>query len=207
MWAYSLDQNEERVKQKLWRDWDNRHEKDEWLKAARARTGLYNNESAKVKPLMMWKLVEQGGPVPDDALPIGREADGTLLYAARTWLEGGLHLGKAGRHLRNSASVSYGGAELSLDIYEVLCGRADPNVIKWMTYSHGEHALVDGWQPVEGGRESDGRALLVAKGEYEHGEHPGKCLINDDHVCVGYGGGELWVRPFQVLAYCNSTQR
>jgi len=76
-----------------------------------------------------------------------------------------------------------------------------------MTYRHGEHARVDGWLPVEGGREGDGRALLVAKGEYEHGEHPGKCLIDDDHACVGYGGGELWVRPFEVLAYCNPNHR
>jgi hypothetical protein len=34
-----------------------------------------------------------------------------------------------------------------------------------------------------------------------------ECLINDDHACVGWGGGEVWVRPFQVLAYCSESRR
>jgi len=34
-----------------------------------------------------------------------------------------------------------------------------------------------------------------------------ECLVNDDHACIGFGGGELWVRPFQVLAYCSSSRR
>jgi hypothetical protein len=40
-------------------------------------------------------------------------------------------------------------------------------LLKWMTFRHGERSLVQGWQPVEGGRESDGSAILLAKGEYE----------------------------------------
>jgi len=80
---------------------------------------------------------------------------------------------RAGRHLTNCASLSYAGSEHPLDIYEVLCGPADPSLIKWMTYRHGETAQVDGWQPVEAGREKDGTALLLAKGGYDNGEHPG----------------------------------
>jgi hypothetical protein len=34
-----------------------------------------------------------------------------------------------------------------------------------------------------------------------------ECLINDDHACVGWGGGEVWVRPFQVLAYSTTNRR
>lgn len=74
---------------------------------------------------------------------------------------------RAGAHLVNGASISYAGDELTLDIYEVLCGPADPTLLKWMTFRHGERSLVQGWQPVEGGRESDGSAILLAKGEYE----------------------------------------
>jgi hypothetical protein len=124
-------------------------------------------ETRGLKPLVSWKLVEKNEIIPDDALPIGREADGTPLYAARAWWEGGLHLGKAGRHLLNRASISYGGAEHGLDIYEVLCAPSDPTLIKWMTFRHGERAMVEGWMPVEGGREKDGSALLLAKGEFE----------------------------------------
>ena len=52
------------------------------------------SESHGVKPLLRWKLVERGGNLPDDALPIGHEANGAFLYACRAWWEGGLHLGK-----------------------------------------------------------------------------------------------------------------
>ena len=44
--------------------------------------------------MVMWKVVERGGPIPDDALPIGNEADGVVLFAARAWSAGGVHLGK-----------------------------------------------------------------------------------------------------------------
>ena len=52
-------------------------------------------------------------------------------------------------------------------MYEVLCGPPDPELVKWMTFRHGENALVENWQPVEGGRESNGSVLLIGKGEYE----------------------------------------
>lgn len=64
-------------------------------------------------------------------------------------------------------SISYGGAELTCDAYEILCGPGDPELLKWMTFRHGESARVEGWQPVEGGREADGSALLLAKGLWE----------------------------------------
>ncbi|WWC72541.1 uncharacterized protein I206_106503 [Kwoniella pini CBS 10737] len=208
IWSYSEDQKEEELKKKLWSDWSNDHNASDWIKIAKERREFYDKESKGVKPLFMWKLVEKGQRLPNDALPIGHEQDGAVLYAARAWWEGGIHLGKAGHHLISGASISYGGAEMVLDTYEVLCGPInEPYLVKWMTYRHGEVAAVQGWQPIEGGREKDGTALLLAKGDYENGQHPGKCLINDDHACVGYGGGELWVRPFSLLAYANSDRR
>lgn len=201
LWAYSQDAEFEGKKQRIWNE---QKGKEEWLDAARARTRMYA-KSKGVKPLVMWRLV-QGADIPYDALPVGNEADGAPLFAARAWFDGGLHLGKAGHHLHSHASISYGAAEHSLDVYEVLCV-PDTDSVKWMTYRHGENATVDYWQAVEGGREANGKTLLVAKGEYENGIHPGKCLIDDDHACVGYGGGELWVRPFQVLAYSSTTRR
>jgi hypothetical protein len=44
--------------------------------------------------LIQWKLVERGQDAPPDALAIGHETDGQLLYAARAWFNGGVHLGK-----------------------------------------------------------------------------------------------------------------
>lgn len=32
-------------------------------------------------------------------------------------------------------------------------------------------------------------------------------IVRDDHACVGYGGGEVWVRPYQILAYADPHRR
>ena len=88
--AYSLDPALEKKKKRLWSAESGKEE--EWLHSARTRTKLYT-DSRGVKPLVMWKLVE-GGPLPRDAMPLGNEEDGALLFAARAWREGGLHLGK-----------------------------------------------------------------------------------------------------------------
>lgn len=206
MWSYSMDPAEERVKSGLWNKLSRSHGRKDWLAAARARTAFYTGNSRN-KPLIQWKLVEKGQGSPPDALAIGHETDGQLLYAARAWFNGGVHLGKAASRGAQNASLSWGGVEHLIDTYEILCGAPDPNLLKWMTFRHGEKCSVQGWIPVEGGREAAGEALLIAKGSYENGQHPGKCLIGDDHACVGWGGGEVWVRPFEVLAYSNPNRR
>ena len=118
----------------------------------------------KPKPVAMWKLVEKGQPVPRDAIPVGHEADGQTLFVARSLYAGGLHLGKASPNI--GCTISFAGQELSPDTYEVLCGTRDPRELRWMRYRHGEKAEVEGWQPVEGGREADGRALLIVKADH-----------------------------------------
>lgn len=207
MWAYGMDREAEERKKGLWRQWSASNGQEAWLHSARERTMFYNRDSHGVRPLVMWKLVEKGHSLPPDALAIGHEADGQLLYAARCWFYGGLHLGKAARRPDANASLSYAGTEHLIDQYEILCGPSDPTILKWINFRHGEHARVEGWLPVEGGREADGNVLLIAKGEYENGQHPGKCLIGDDHACVGWGGGEVWVRPFEILAYSSPGRR
>lgn len=209
IWAYGLDAKEENIRERLWREWSDKHDGDDWIQISRKRTKFYNESGGRhVRPLFTWKLVEKGQRLPVDALPIGNEQDGAVLYAARAWYQGGLHLGKAGHHLHKGASIPYGGGEISFDTYEVFCGPInEPHLVKWMTFPHGQIAHVEGWQPVEGGREKDGRALLLAKGFYDNGQHPGKIIVQDDHACVGYGGGEVWIRPYQILAYANPHRR
>lgn len=108
IWAYNGEGADENRKRDTWTKWGEKHGKDEWIKAARARTEFYAQgesylspetltrpvDSKGVKPLIQWKLVERGGRLPDDALPMGHEQNGTILYAARAYWEGGMHLGK-----------------------------------------------------------------------------------------------------------------
>jgi hypothetical protein len=84
-------------------------------------------------------------------------------------------------------------------------------------------ANIPGWQPVEGGRERDGRALFIGKANVENGVHVGSELqflhqyqhkltnsaevqVDGDAANIGYGGFERIVRPFEVLTY-ESYQR
>ena len=43
--------------------------------------------------------------------------------------------------------------------------------------------------------------LFVSQAYYEGGWHAGKVEAGDDHCCIGWGGGEVWVKDFRVLAW------
>ncbi len=60
-----------------------------------------------------------GGRIPRGAIPVGREAGGQYLYAARAWYGGGLHPGKVRPGFR-AAKIPYGGREVDVWSYEVL---------------------------------------------------------------------------------------
>eukprot|EP01118_Nematostelium_gracile_P008601 TRINITY_DN284_c0_g1_i1.p1 TRINITY_DN284_c0_g1~~TRINITY_DN284_c0_g1_i1.p1 ORF type:complete len:151 (-),score=42.72 TRINITY_DN284_c0_g1_i1:71-523(-) len=66
-----------------------------------------------------WKRCEEGN-IPDSAVHAGSEKSGETLFVARTKLDGGVHLGKAGYHLKDSMSVSYGGKEHTSKVFEIL---------------------------------------------------------------------------------------
>lgn len=114
IWAYGLDRKEESTRERLWREWSDKHDENDWIDISRKRTKFYNESmfpsfnltklnkkltlvlggGRHVRPLFSWKLVEKGERLPVDALPIGNEQDGAVLYAARAWHQGGVHLGK-----------------------------------------------------------------------------------------------------------------
>jgi len=56
----------------------------------------------------------------DRAVPIGNEADGKVLYAARGVISGNFHIGKVGRHIGGGASIGFFGKELFISPFEVL---------------------------------------------------------------------------------------
>lgn len=69
---------------------------------------------------MAWVLVERPDAIPRDAIPVGREAGGETLYAARAFYQGGLHVGKAGKHFNPpGAVISWGGGAVTVEKYEV----------------------------------------------------------------------------------------
>ncbi|KAI0322051.1 hypothetical protein OF83DRAFT_1167959 [Amylostereum chailletii] len=65
-----------------------------------------------------WVFVE-GTDIPPNAI-VGGDDRGRPLYIARAFYEGGLQLGKAGKHLKSGAAVFYHSREIDVPAYEVL---------------------------------------------------------------------------------------
>lgn len=76
--------------------------REEWLRSAKTRRQAYRS-GAKLNSVH-WILVLQGDALPPEAICTGNEASGLNLYTARAWLEGGICLGKTGRHLRGQSA-------------------------------------------------------------------------------------------------------
>ncbi|KZT57842.1 hypothetical protein CALCODRAFT_267729 [Calocera cornea HHB12733] len=234
VWAFggTRDRTLEAEREAAWRECGARGP-EAWLRAARARRAAYAVPGA-VRPPVRWVLVEEGQKIPDDALQTGVEATGEPLYSTRVWWKGGLHLGKvrapgiprvrpgdsanrpcpfrlqAANHIHNYASISWDSQEHTTPTFEVLCG--PPAHVQWLEIPHGVRAtsaLFHDFTAVEGGREATGTFIFVAQGEYGLGGavglHPGKASAGDDHACIGYGGGEVWIRPFRLLVYTQPS--
>jgi len=69
---------------------------------------------------------------PNNALQTGAEESGEELYSIRSHFNGGLHLGKAGRHLLEGGSIAHNSKEHSISCYEVLVG--DSSHARWVSF-------------------------------------------------------------------------
>ncbi|KDQ21377.1 carbohydrate-binding module family 12 protein [Botryobasidium botryosum FD-172 SS1] len=169
-----------------------------WLSDAKNRTSEFYRTGPRGP--YTWVLTE-GRNIPQGAIEGGRDGDNhkSPLYICRAYHAGGVHVGKAGRHLEKGAVIGYGNKEIEISTYEILLG--DSNAVRWVD-ARGDfspHAL--GGQPVEGGRESDGTPLYIAQAPYHHGVHPGKTNPGFKGACIAWGGEEKIVSQYRVLVY------
>ncbi|KDQ08954.1 hypothetical protein BOTBODRAFT_540164 [Botryobasidium botryosum FD-172 SS1] len=160
-----------------------------WHEDAQQRTQQFYSQGAQAS--YTWVLAE-GKNIPNEALEAGRDGDGSALYAARAYCEGGLHIGKAGRHLGKGASIAYAGKEVEVEKYEILL--ADPSKVRWVDGSEFQST-----EPVEGGKEADGTPLYVAQAFYHEGTHPGKWNQRLGGAHIAWGGEEVQCDRYRVL--------
>ncbi|KAH6601495.1 hypothetical protein BASA61_001944 [Batrachochytrium salamandrivorans] len=138
-----------------------------------------------------------GSNIPPNAIQAGNESDGTPLYAARSNIEGGIHVGKASRSWQDGCRISYGGKELPIAQYEVLVG--NPQMICWVhTQGHVNPSAL-GRQPVEAGRESNGSPLFIARAHFSGSEQPGKCGPGLKGADMAYAGYEENRHEYEVM--------
>ncbi|KAJ2742266.1 hypothetical protein GGI20_004606 [Coemansia sp. BCRC 34301] len=141
------------------------------------------------------------GFIPNMAVQGGVEKDGAPLFVARAMYKGGLHPGKAGRHIENGGcAIGFGHKEVNVREYQILCG--DASQVRWVKQDG--QLSIKGFKPVEGGHEESGEPLYIAKTMTEGSQQLGKCA---PHIKKGmsypYGHKELTTENYMVLAYTN----
>ncbi|KAI0057835.1 hypothetical protein BV25DRAFT_1345551 [Artomyces pyxidatus] len=107
----------------------------QWKAQAKEATAQYK-EIGFPSPVA-WVYVE-GHEVPPNAVIGGIDRKGPW-YIARTFYEGSMELGKAGRHFKLGAAIAYNGRDRDVGTYEVLVLAAAP--VRW-TYQEAPPALV-----------------------------------------------------------------
>lgn len=66
--------------------------------------------------------------------------------------------------------------------------------LRWVNTSGHLNLAGLGYRPVEGGRESDGTPIYVAKAPHKGAEHPGKASEKLDGAYIPYGNSEVRVK-------------
>ncbi|KAJ1918774.1 hypothetical protein H4219_002393 [Mycoemilia scoparia] len=155
-------------------------------------------EFAQTQSPFTW-VSSGSGQVPPNAIQGGIEKTGLPLYIARTTFKNGVHPGKCGSHLSNGGfSMGWGGRELNMGSYEVLCG--DVSRLKWVRVSGKLHDNP-GVRLVKAGSEEDGTPLFVSKVLHHGSQHLGKAGFHLNGTNFGYGGREVVESEYYVLAY------
>jgi len=144
-----------------------------------------------------WQLV-QGKNIPQEAIAGGRESSGTL-YVCRANHNGSTTPGKAGSHLHNGAVIGYGNKEVGVGAYEVLVG--DARSVRWVAVK-GKLKINDlDARPVDGGKDSDGTRLFIARASIQGATHPGKVGEGFRAAFIPWGGKEQEISSYEVLCY------
>jgi|GEM_PF-2689818 len=150
-------------------------------------SGMVSAQSSDSCPVQ-WVSDSYGG-IPYGAVVCGNEADGTPLYLARAYYNGGLHPGKV-RPEFGSANIGYGDDEVKVNPYEVYCGGGT-----WVAASGG--AVPAG--AVVCGYDTNGEPLYAARAYYAGGLQIGKVRPEFGGADITYGGYEYTVNSYEVL--------
>ncbi|KAI9362969.1 hypothetical protein DFJ73DRAFT_811781 [Zopfochytrium polystomum] len=136
--------------------------------------------------------------IPNDAIQIGTDSDGSPLYAGRCYYDNGVQIGKAGRKF--GLNIPYGGKEVNINkAYQVLCG--NPNALKFVGSQGYANPQSLGCHAVEGGHEADGTPLYVGVADIPgKGACPGKIGPKINGILIPYGGREEAFGTYRLVS-------
>ncbi|KAJ2913470.1 hypothetical protein MD484_g6948, partial [Candolleomyces efflorescens] len=167
----------------------------EWIERAERRTKQFYN-SGPTSPCT-WVL-NHGKTIPPGAILVGREHSWNL-YVGRAFHKGSITPGKASDVFKKGAVIGYAHDEIHKETYEILLG--DMNGLRWIPTSGKLNVAALGKTPVDGGVDTDGTPLYVARAQHKGAVHPGKCSEKLKAAFIPYDGGEAEVSSYEVLCY------
>ncbi len=117
------------------------------------------------------------------------------------------HLGKAGAHLKDGMTYSYGGREYNVKRGAVE-GRQYGHDVFCLTHEGLNHRHKFHWVSAFGGMVPEGaisgynrhEEQKICRAKWSGGLHPGKLLPNQACL-IGYGGSEETVEDYEVLVF------
>jgi len=166
-----------------------------WHQDSRARTEEFRNHGPRAPTT--WVLVDGRDKIPNSALEAGRDKDGHPIYIARAYYEDSIQIGKACRVYQEGAVIGYGGRAIELNKFEVLVG--DPRAVSWVRHGSQLNLQELGAQPVDGGREANGRLLYIARVTYNGGVHTAKVGEHLPGAHLAFNGTEVIIDDYEVL--------
>uniref|UniRef100_A0A336MS45 CSON006343 protein n=1 Tax=Culicoides sonorensis TaxID=179676 RepID=A0A336MS45_CULSO len=137
-----------------------------------------------------WVPSLPNGTIPRNALQVGNDQDGSLIYVGRARHIGDLLIAKVIPR-QKAAYVAYGGKEILVTSYEVLVGDG----FSWVGSSNGhvpENSVI-------AGHTSNGEPLYIGRARHAGSLTPGK--IQKSHGClyIPFDGSEVSIRTYEVL--------
>lgn len=156
-----------------------------------------------------WTPTAAHGPLPQGAIFVGNDLDGSPMYVGRCFHNGDQLPAKVipSKNVAYSNqqhfifafsflnffyfSVSFDGQEIPKYSYEVLCN----GNIQWVQSSHGQ-VLPNA---VAAGRTSSGETLYVGRAWHMGALTPGKIHPSHGNLYIPYNGGEVAVGTYEIL--------
>ncbi|OUM67167.1 hypothetical protein PIROE2DRAFT_5434 [Piromyces sp. E2] len=139
-----------------------------------------------------------GSNISSEAVSIKNNPNGKTYVIGRTKFNGGIHCGYVDVDLK-ILYISYGSKVIEVsNNYEILTGPADRFVWKKIN----RYFISGNYEIVNGGNESNGDILAVAKCKYNNNYYIGKINLNEfDHANFAYGNYEYDTKDFEILLY------
>ncbi|KAK9765365.1 hypothetical protein K7432_006373 [Basidiobolus ranarum] len=141
------------------------------------------------------------GLIPEGSIPLGKESDGALSYAARAYHRKSIQIGRVTPALQG-VRVGFAGDFAVLKDYYVLCG--DPKLTRWVETSGTLNLNQVSFKPIECGLDIKGDPLYLAAIDYKNGRFLGKVGAHTPGMLYTRNGKERAVplnETYLVLAY------